>query len=98
MNASIPPININIASSPSHQEEKMSKRLVGDIEGKHKNSCHGIKNRFPKYCCLNKNLNPSLDLLSIPQSGGKMSKRLGGIIGCKYKTSSRHLKRFKRKI
>ena len=29
-----------------------------------------------------------LDLLSIPQSGGKMSKRLvGGIIGRKYKTS-----------
>ena len=28
-----------------------------------------------------------LDLLSIPQSGEKMSKRLGGIIGCKYKTS-----------
>ena len=28
-----------------------------------------------------------LDLLSIPQSGGKMSKRLvGGIIGWKYKT------------
>ena len=27
-----------------------------------------------------------LDLLSIPQSGGKMSKRLGGIMGCKYKT------------
>ena len=28
-----------------------------------------------------KNLNAStLDLLSIPQSGGKMSKRLGGII------------------
>ena len=26
-------------------------------------------------------------LLSIPQSGGKMSKRLGRIIGCKYKTS-----------
>ena len=33
-----------------------------------------------------------LDLLSTPQSaGGKMSKRLGGIIiGCKYKTSSWH--------
>ena len=29
-----------------------------------------------------------LDILSIPQSGGKMSKRLGGIIGCNYKTSS----------
>ena len=26
-----------------------------------------------------------LDLLSIPRSGGKMSKRLDGIIGCKYK-------------
>ena len=26
-----------------------------------------------------------LDLLSIPQSWGKMSKRLGGIIDCKYK-------------
>ena len=35
-----------------------------------------------------------LDLLSIPQSGGKMSKRLGGIIGCKYKTSSWHLNGF----
>ena len=33
--------------------------------------------------------------LSIPQSGGKMSKRLvGGIIGCKYKTSSWHLNGF----
>ena len=32
-----------------------------------------------------------LDLLSIRQSGGKMSKRLGGTIGCKYKTSSWHL-------
>ena len=26
--------------------------------------------------------------------GGKMSKRLGGIKGCKYKTSSWHLNRF----
>ena len=26
--------------------------------------------------------------------GGGMSKRLGGIIGCKYKTSSWHLNRF----
>ena len=32
-----------------------------------------------------------LDLLSIPSKGEKMSKRLGGIIGCKYKTSSWHL-------
>ena len=36
---------------------------------------------------LRKNLNASIDLLSIPQSGGRMSRRLGGIIGCKDKTS-----------
>ena len=36
-----------------------------------------------------------LGLLSIPQSGGKMSKRLiSGIIGCKDKTSSWHLNGF----
>ena len=35
-----------------------------------------------------------LDLLSIPLSGGKMSKRSGGIIGCKDKTSSWHLDGF----
>ena len=35
-----------------------------------------------------------VDLLSIPQSGEKMSKRLGGIKGCKYKTSSWHLNGF----
>ena len=36
-----------------------------------------------------------LDLLSIPQSGWKTSKRLvGEIIGCKYKTSSWHLNGF----
>ena len=34
-------------------------------------------------------LKKNLDLLSIPQSGGKMSKRLGGIIGCSW-----HLKGF----
>ena len=43
--------------------------------------------------CLKKNLNASL---SIPQSGGKMSKRLvgAGIIGCKDKTSPWHLNGF----
>ena len=35
-----------------------------------------------------------LDLLSIPQSRGEMPKRLGGVIGCKYKTSSWHLNGF----
>ena len=37
-----------------------------------------------------RNIWTHLDLLSIPQSGGNMSKRLGGIIGCKYKPSSWH--------
>ena len=42
-----------------------------------------------------KNLNASRPSI-FPQSGGKMSKRLGGIICCKYKTSlcdmcSRHV-------
>ena len=32
--------------------------------------------------------------LSVLQSGGKLSKRLGGIIGCKYKISSWHLNGF----
>ena len=35
-----------------------------------------------------------LDLISIPQSGGKISKRLGGIIGYKDQTSSWHLNGF----
>ena len=44
--------------------------------------------------CLNKNLNAPRPSEHPPQSGGKISKRLGGIIGCKYKTSSWHLKGF----
>ena len=40
-------------------------------------------------CYLKKNMNAStVDLLNIPQSEGKIAKRLGGIIGCKDKTSS----------
>ena len=36
-----------------------------------------------------------LDLLSIsPSQGEKVPKRLGGVIGCKYKTSSWHLNGF----
>ena len=44
--------------------------------------------------CLKKNPNEPRPSLSIPQSGGKMSKCLGGIIGCKFKTSSWHLNGF----
>ena len=46
---------------------------------------HLIKRPFPATL---------LDLLSILQSGKKISKRLGGIIGCKYKTSLWHLNGF----
>ena len=45
-------------------------------------------------CEVFKEKSERLDLLSIPQSGGKMSKHLGGIIGCRYKTSSWHLNGF----
>ena len=43
--------------------------------------------------CLKKDLNASRPS-EHPPVGGKMSKRLGGIIGCKYKTSSWHLNGF----
>ena len=43
---------------------------------------------------LKKNQNAPRPSEHPPQSGGKMSKRSGGIIGCKYKTSSWHLNGF----
>ena len=45
---------------------------------------------FPGYTAVlfKENLNASQDLLSIPLSGGEMSKRLGGTIGCKDKKNS----------
>ena len=45
-------------------------------------------------CFLKKNLNASRPSEHLPVKGGKMPKRLGGIIGCKYKTSSWHLNGF----
>ena len=44
--------------------------------------------------CLKKNLSAPRPSEHPPVMGGKMSKRLGGIKGCKYKTSSWHLNRF----
>ena len=42
-------------------------------------------------CVLKRKIRTDLDLLSIPQSGGKVSKRLGGIIiGCKYNAKPRN--------
>ena len=41
---------------------------------------------------LGKNLNYIIDHLSIPHSGGKMSKHVGGIIGCKSSLSPRELR------
>ena len=52
------------------------------------------KNPYCVYGTLKENSERNLDFLSIPQSGGKMSKRLGGIIGCKEKISSWHLNGF----
>ena len=60
------------------EEPTMSVELVASI----------VNHRFfQTLCSLKKQLNASIYLLSIPQSGGKMSKRLGRIIGCKYETS-----------
>ena len=47
-----------------------------------------------KKCCLKKNQNAPRPSEHPPVTGGEMSKRLGGIKGCKYKTSSWHLNRF----
>ena len=44
--------------------------------------------------CLKKNQNTPRSSEHPPSMGEKMSKRLGGIKGCKYKTSSWHLNRF----
>ena len=44
--------------------------------------------------CLKKNKNAPRPSEHPPVRGGKVSKRLGGIKGCKYKTSSWHLNGF----
>ena len=44
--------------------------------------------------CFKRKIGTHLDLLSIPPSAGKMSKRLGGIIGYKDKNLSWHLNGF----
>ena len=44
--------------------------------------------------CLKKNQSTPRPSEHPPVMGEKMSKRLGGIKGCKYKTSSWHLDRF----
>ena len=45
-------------------------------------------------CCLNKNLNASRPYEHPPVRGENVENVLGGIIGCKYKTSSCHLNGF----
>ena len=44
--------------------------------------------------CLKKNQSTARPSEHPPVMGEEMSKRLGGIKGCKYKTSSWHLNRF----
>ena len=47
-----------------------------------------------EYYCLKKNQSTPRPSEHPPVMGEEMSKRLGGIEGCKYKTSSWHLNRF----
>ena len=47
-----------------------------------------------KVRCLKKSQSTPRPSEHPPVMGGKMPKRLGGIKGCKYKTSSWHLNRF----
>ena len=47
-----------------------------------------------KHSCLMKSQNAPRSFEHPPVKEGKMSKRLGGIKGCKYKTSSWHLNGF----
>ena len=55
---------------------------------------HPIKAGNQNKQCLKKNQNTPRPSEHSPVMGEKMSKRLGGIKGCKYKTSSWHLNRF----
>ena len=49
---------------------------------------------YKSFLVLKKNQNAPRPSEHPPVRGGKMSKRLGGIKGCKYKTSSWHLNGF----
>ena len=49
---------------------------------------------FPPKWCFKKNQSTPRPSGHPPVMGGKMSKRLGGMKGCKYKTSSWHSNRF----
>ena len=57
-------------------------------------SCIARKTDFDLARFLKKNQNAPRPSEHPPVMGKKMSKRLGGIKGCKYKTSSWHLNRF----
>ena len=58
-------------------------------------NCFGINKKMILMRCLKKgNQNAPRPSEHPPVTGEKMSKRLGRIIGCKYKTSSCHLNGF----
>ena len=81
---------LNAAKPP-----EQSKCLGGNIGCKDKKSSthiyiHGTK-RVPQ--CLKINQNAPRPSEHLPVRGGEMSKRLGGMKGCKYKTSSMAFKR-----
>ena len=68
-------------------------RLPSELPGK-KEKKQRKRTREKKLDGFKRKIRTRLDLVSIAQSGGEMSKRLGRFIGCKYETSSWHLNGF----
>ena len=65
-----------------------------DVRNKWEENTHNTHTCQKKNVCLKKNQNAPRSSGHPPVRGGGMSKRLGGIKGCKYKTSSWHLNGF----
>ena len=68
-------------------------KLVGESRGE-MGRYLASTGRMSTRTCLKKNLNASRPSEHPPVRGGDVKTFLGGIIGCKYKTSSRHLNGF----
>ena len=77
------------------QLRKVAKPARGQLNREIKRPCNRcIRGKYMYMYCLKKNQNAPRPSEHPPVRGDKMSKCLGGIKGCKYKTSSWHLNRF----
>ena len=65
-----------------------------DVQNEWGENTHTLRGKQLSSCCLKKNENAPRPSEHPPVRGGGMSKRLGRIKGCKYKTSSWHLNGF----